>query len=149
MIKKIIAFIIVFSVAIFSLAPLVHAERKSKWTPLFSRKSENIERSKRGETTYASSSQKTPYEEYYLMIRGEIYDMVSRERPLGLKGEVELEFGLDRNGFITKGPIVLNKPDLRLVRAAVNCVKKIVPFPSFPEGLDKEEIEFYVVVRYE
>lgn len=61
---------------------------------------------------------------------------------------VELQFTLDRQGFLRRSPVVLNKPDLILVRAAVNCVKEVVPFPPFPDSMEEEVAEFYVVVRY-
>jgi len=152
MLNKSIVYIVIVSIFIFLAAPLVHGKNKSKWTPLFGKKSKKVEgyRSKieEKEKVPLSPNQKTPYEEYYLTIREQIYDMVRREGHLGIKGEVELQFTLDRSGFITRGPIVLNKPDLRLVRAAVKSVKKVAPFPKFPSSLDKEEAEFYIVVRY-
>jgi len=96
-----------------------------------------------------STAIKTPYEKYYLTVEREIHDMVTRQDVSGLKGEVELQLTLGRDGFVIRGPIVLNKPELELVRAAVNCVKKVSPFPPFPRAMEKEEADFYVVVRYE
>ncbi len=97
----------------------------------------------------APAAGKTSYEEYYLMLREEINSMAYRQDVSGLKGAVEVQFTLDKNGFIISGPLVLNKPHLKLVRAAVNCVKQAVPFPPFPKAMGKKEAEFYVVVRYE
>ena len=134
------------------MAPYVYAQKKSKWTPLFNKKSIKAQKHKieeKDKKDTLTPNQKTPYEEYYLMIRDEIYDMMGEENDLDIKGEVKVQFTLNRDGFITRGPIVLNKPPLALVRAVVKCVKKIVPFPEFPDSLDKEEAEFYVVVRYE
>ena len=96
-----------------------------------------------------SISKKTPYEEYYLMIRKEINDNARLQDVSGLEDEVGLQFTLDEEGFVIRGPVVLNKPDLKLVRAAVNCINKTSPFPHFPKGMKMTEAEFYVVVRYE
>ncbi len=126
--------------------------KKAEWTPLLqapSKKTETRVFKREGDVKDLLVSEKTPYEDYYLTIREEINDMVARQDVSGLKGEVELQFTLDNKGFIIKGPMVLNKPDLKLVRNAVKCLKDIVPFPSFPRVLKKKEAEFYVVVRYE
>ena len=92
---------------------------------------------------------KTPYESYYLMIRKEINQISARQNVSGAKGEVQVQFTLDKKGFLTRGPVVLNKPDLTLVRAAVNCIKKASPFPPFPKGLKQNDAQFAVTVRYE
>lgn len=126
-------------------------KKKSRWAVLFGSRPEKEKRQKAeklGEMP-VTAVQKTPYEEYYLAVRNEIDTFAKKQDVEGLKGEVELQFSLDRHGFLTRGPIVLNKPDLKLVRAAVNCVKKISPFPPFPRNMKKGEEEFNIVVRYE
>jgi MSHA type pilus biogenesis protein MshL len=125
--------------------------QKLEWTPITLAKVPHKKETQKAPGTKTGKEilpKKTPYEEYYLTIRKDINDMAKGQDVSGLKGEVELQFSVDRNGFLTKGPIVLNKPDLRLVRASVNCVKKVAPFPRFPKTL-KDEEEFYIVVRYE
>ncbi|NQT75370.1 MAG: hypothetical protein HQ566_02485 [Candidatus Omnitrophica bacterium] len=92
---------------------------------------------------------RTPYEDYFLAIRDEINAAAARQDVSGLKGEVDLQFTVDKEGFVTRGPVVLNNPDLTLVRSAVNCVKQVAPFPAFPRTMKKDEAEFSVVVRYE
>ena len=94
-------------------------------------------------------SEKTSYEEYYLIVREEISNIAKGQDVSGAVGNVELQFTLDNEGFLARSPVVLNKPDLALVRAAVSCVKKAVPFPPFPESLRKVEAEFRVTVKYE
>ncbi len=150
MVKKTVIYTFIYVLSISLMTPLLHAEKKSKWTPLFDQKTKEVRRPKveEKEKKTVFIDQRTSYEEYYLIIREEINDMARREPSPGIEGEVEVQFTLDRDGFITRGPIVLNKPDLKLVRAAVNCVKKVVPFPPFPNSLDKDEAQFYVVVRY-
>jgi MSHA biogenesis protein MshL len=97
-----------------------------------------------------SSITKTPYEEYYLAIRQEINDLAKMDKDIsGIKGEVQLALELDRDGFLVRSPVVLNNPDLRLVRSAVRSVKKALPFQRFPKGLDNDHAEFNVVIRYE
>ena len=114
---------------------------KNKWAQLFT---------SRPKVTKA----KTPldqgaYEKYYMALRKEVNNIAKKQDVSGKKGEVELQFSLDREGFLVRGPVVLNKPDLQLVRAAVNSVKKAIPFGVFPKGIKQKEAEFYVVVRYE
>ncbi|MDP8230514.1 MAG: secretin N-terminal domain-containing protein [Candidatus Gorgyraea atricola] len=121
-------------------------KKKKEWTPVFSNKKPEKEKVVKQEKKEVV---KTPYESYYLAIRKEIIGAAQRQDMEGFTGDVELQFTLDRDGFLTKGPIVLNKPDLKLVRAAVNCVKLTSPFFPFPKSLDKEEAEFYIIVRYE
>jgi MSHA type pilus biogenesis protein MshL len=123
-------------------------EKKSVWTRLFDAKvPEKAGKSVRPAERSSVPEQK-PYEKYYLIVRDEINNIAKNQDVSGLKGEVELEFTLDKEGFLIKTPVVLNKPDLKLVRAAVNCVKKAVPFPPFFKGM-KDAEEFSIVVRYE
>ncbi len=121
---------------------------RKKWTPvsILKPKEGNAEKPSRKTTTAAAS--KTPYEEYYLRVREDINSTAARQDVEGLEGEVEAQFTLDRDGFLTRGPVVLNKPDLKLVRAAVNCIKQASPFSPFPETMRNREENFYVVVRY-
>ncbi|MFC1508538.1 secretin N-terminal domain-containing protein [Candidatus Omnitrophota bacterium] len=95
-----------------------------------------------------SQAKKTPYDEYYFVISEEINSIVLRQDVSGLEGAVELQFSLDKEGFITRGPTVLNKPDLLLVRNAVNCIKEGAPYPPFSRKMKKDEEEFSVVLRY-
>ena len=67
----------------------------------------------------------------------------------GISGEVELQFTLDKEGFLIRGPVVLNNPDLRLVRSIVKIVKKASPFLHFPKALKENQADFNVVIRYE
>lgn len=128
---------------------------KKKWTrisPMRLKKGGAVQKDVGPRTTHAVPGigiGKTPYEEYYLMVREDINSMAFHQDVEGLKGEVEIQFTLDRKGFLTRSPVVLNKPDLKLVRAAVNCVKKVSPFAPFPRTMRNKEENFYVVVRYE
>ena len=130
------------SPAKLALAKAIAAKTpKNKWAQLFT---------SRPKVTKA----KTPldqgaYEKYYMALRKEVNNIAKKQDVSGKKGEVELRFSLDREGFLVRGPVVLNKPDLQLVRAAVNSVKKAIPFGVFPKGIKQKEAEFYVVVRYE
>jgi hypothetical protein len=45
--------------------------------------------------------------------------------------------------------VVLNNPDLRLVRSAVRTVKKASPFLKFPKALKQDQADFNVIIRYE
>jgi outer membrane biosynthesis protein TonB len=141
---------------------------KRKWAPILgasSREPEDVERPvlaagdsevKNIETPEAktaagpSPANKTPYEEYYFTLRQEINNSAKQDKDaMGIGGDVQLQFTLDKEGFLIKGPIVLNNPDLRLVRSAVKIVKKAAPFLRFPKALKKDQADFSVVVRYE
>ena len=114
---------------------------KNKWARLFT--------SKPKVTKAKTPLDQGAYEKYYMALRKEVNNIAKKQDVSGKKGEVELQFSLDREGFLVRGPVVLNKPDLQLVRAAVNSVKKAIPFGVFPKGIKQKEAEFYVVVRYE
>ncbi len=121
---------------------------KRKWVPILGSKgsSEELEDS----TAKSPVTNKTSYEEYYLNIGQEVNALAKQDKDVsGINGEVELMFTLDKEGFLIRGPIVLNQPDLRLVRSAVKIVKKASPFISFPKGLNKDQADFNVVIRYE
>jgi len=123
-----------------SVEPVKPRRPRATWTPLLGAQSQGTGIERDGET---------PYEEYYLRVREEINNIASEQDVGGFSGEVELQFTLDRDGFLTRSPVVLNKPDMKLVRAAVNCVKLASPFPPFPRDMRKEKAEFYVLVKYE
>lgn len=124
---------------------------RQKWTPILGASSREIK--KTGSPVLEaglSSSDKTPYEEYYFALRQEINNLAKQDKDIaGIKGEVHLQFTLDKEGFLIKGPIVLNNPDLKLVRSAVKIVKKAAPFRKFPKGLKKNQEDFNIVARYE
>ncbi|MFC1621187.1 secretin N-terminal domain-containing protein [Candidatus Omnitrophota bacterium] len=132
-------------------------KKKTEWAPLFGKKEPKKKKEASNLKDPLSVEKnvpkgqvaKTPYEAYYLAIRKEIMSAAKEQNIEGFTGDVELQFTLDKDGFLTKGPIVLNKPDLKLVRAAVNCVKRTSPFFPFPKSLKKKDAEFYIVVRYE
>lgn len=127
---------------------------KVKWAPVSGADSRKVKNAKEPEAkeyiTEPSAANKTPYEEYYLSIREEINDLAKQDKDVsGINGDVQLEFTLDKEGFLIRGPVVLNNPDLRLVRSAVKIVKKASPFLHFPKALKKDEADFDIVVRYE
>ncbi|MDP2920760.1 MAG: secretin N-terminal domain-containing protein [Candidatus Omnitrophota bacterium] len=108
------------------------------------------ERLYNADTRDSSSSVKTAYEEYYFGLRQEINSLAKNDKDVtGLAGDVEIQFTLDREGFIVSGPVVLNKPDLRLVRSAVRIVKKAMPFQRFPKELKQNQADFNITVKYE
>ena len=90
-----------------------------------------------------------PYETYYAIIREEVEDMARRQNVGGLKGEVDVQFILDKDGFLVRQPRVINEPDVRLAESAVDCIKLLSPFPPFPKDLARDEAIFLVTLRYE
>lgn len=142
-----------FNLSVKTKPRIRHRKRKIKWQPLLTyrpidRSTQKI-RKPRGREMGTALPKKTTYEEYYLTVREEINYIAARQDVSGIKGEVKVQFALNKEGFIIRGPTVLNKPDLKLVRNAVNCVKEAVPFPVFPRKMGKDKAEFLVVVRYE
>ncbi|MDP2981409.1 MAG: secretin N-terminal domain-containing protein [Candidatus Omnitrophota bacterium] len=126
---------------------------KRKWTPILGTSSREPEDAEEPVLAAGDSEVKnieTPYEEYYFTLRQGINNLAKQDEDvIGIKGDVQLQFTLDKEGFLIKGPIVLNNPDLRLVRSAVKIVKKAAPFIRFPKALKKDQADFSVVVRYE
>ncbi|MCX5693006.1 MAG: energy transducer TonB [Candidatus Omnitrophica bacterium] len=126
---------------------------RRKWTPILGTASREIKNTQNPVLTAgpsSSDSDKTPYEEYYFTLRQEINNLAKQDKDAaGIEGDVQLQFTLDKEGFLIKGPIVLNNPDLSLVRSAVKIVKKAAPFHKFPKVLKKNQADFNVVIRYE
>ena len=122
---------------------------KQKWTRI-SGEHQSAETPERQQRNKSEAGNKTPYEEYYFNLRQEINDLAKKDTDVkGIGGDVQLQFTLDNEGFLINGPIVLNNPDLRLVRSAVKTIKKAMPFQRFPKALKKDRAEFNIVVRYE
>jgi len=134
-------------------ANLKKEQPEQKWTPLLGAKSrdevEDAEKLKAEDSAEPSITSRTPYEEYYFKIRQEINNIAKQDLDVsGINGDVELQFTLDKEGFLIRGPVILNNPDLRLMRSAVKTVKKASPFLRFPEALKKNQADFNVVIRY-
>lgn len=110
-------------------------------------KEENLEKEI---TTFVSSVKKgESYEAYSMVVKKMIDEEVMKAARPSKSGDVQLWFILDSQGFLKKGPFVLNSPNIELVQAAVKSVKQAMPFPPFPEGIAKEEEAFEVSIRYE
>ncbi|MFH1854066.1 MAG: secretin N-terminal domain-containing protein [Candidatus Omnitrophota bacterium] len=118
-------------------APEKEKQPKQKFKPVFE--------SKRNKETKSLS----PDEEYYFIVTDEVNNIAKRQDVSGLKGEVGLKLALDKKGFITKEPVALTKSDPKLVKAAINAVKRAMPFPPLPKALSKDTAEFHIVVEYE
>jgi len=135
-------------------APEKSPQPAQKWTPILGAKNPKEARNVQNlETTpgaESSSSKRTPYEDYYFRIRQDINNLAGQDADVrGINGEVQLQFTLDKEGFVIKGPIVLNNPDLRLVRSAIKIIKKAVPFERFPKGFNRSEADFNISIKYE
>ncbi len=106
---------------------------------------EQVKRAAREVATSALS----PYESYYALIREDAEDMAARQNIGGLIGEADVQFILDKEGFLVREPRVLNDTDEGLSKAAVDCIKLLSPFPPFPEDLARDEAIFLVTLSYE
>lgn len=136
------------------VAPERSGQPARKWTPILGAKKpeevRNVQNIERSPVAEPSASKRTPYEDYYFRVRQEINNLARQDADVrGINGEVQLQFTLDKEGFVIKGPVVLNNPDLRLVRSAVKLIKKAVPFERFPKGFNRNEADFNVSIRYE
>ncbi|MFH1782736.1 MAG: secretin N-terminal domain-containing protein [Candidatus Omnitrophota bacterium] len=134
-------------------------EDKDKWTPIFNKKDQKKDKVKdevraqakevRVQRQDDTSSLGTPHAEYYKIVESDVKRIAGDRNDGSLRGRAELRFTLDRKGFIVKGPIVFNNPDLEVARAAVNAVKMASPFPPFPRGMKERQADFYIVLIYE
>ncbi len=135
-------------------APEKSTQPVQKWTPILGAKNSvevrNVENLETKPSAEPSASKRTPYEEYYFKVRQDINDLAGQDTDVrGINGEVQLQFTLDKEGFVVKGPVVLNNPDLRLVRSAVKIIKKAMPFERFPKGFKRDQVDFNISIRYE
>lgn len=127
-------------------------EPRRKWAPLLGQSARKEDKSikEAGMPGKPQTGKEAPYQEYYFEISRAINDLAREDKDAGgINGDVELQFTLDKEGFLIRGPVVLNNPDLRLVRSAVKAVKKAAPFIRFPKTLNKKQAEFNVVIKYE
>ncbi len=136
------------------IEPKKPEQPRQKWTPLLGAKkteeAKNVTEAGIESDNRPLISGRTPYEDYYLKLGQEINNLANADNDVrGIAGDVELQFTLDKEGFLIKGPIVINNPDLRLVRSAVKIVKKASPFLRFPRALNKNQADFDIVIRYE
>lgn len=126
-------------------------ELRAKWDPVIKKKEIFVDKEYGSSEIMRHTIEETPYDAYYISVNEEIDRAlrdVSREVS-GVIGEVQVKFSLDKQGFLTKGPVVLNNPDMRLVRNVVDCIKNISPFRPFPEDVSEDEMDFQIVIRYE
>ncbi|MBF0485100.1 MAG: energy transducer TonB [Candidatus Omnitrophica bacterium] len=69
--------------------------------------------------------------------------------PKHLKGEVNLEFLLKRDGSLASQPKIISATDPSLRKYALQAIKDAHPFPPFPKELGKDKATFTVLLSYE
>ncbi len=107
------------------------------------------EMKKKAEKVMAEQSERKLYSEYYLQITQRLYDYIQRNYiDLGLKGEVNVVFLIDKNGNLVGEPAVIGDVEPAIRDLAIEVVKKASPYPSFPEGLKKDKEAFNILLSF-
>ncbi|MCD6080850.1 MAG: hypothetical protein J7J54_05315 [Candidatus Omnitrophica bacterium] len=107
------------------------------------------EMKKKAEKVMAEQSERKVYSEYYLQVTQRLYDYIQRNYiDLGLKGEVNVVFLIDKNGNLVGEPAVIGDVEPAIRDLAIEVVKKASPYPSFPEGLKKGKEAFNILLSF-
>lgn len=89
------------------------------------------------------------YQNYYKLIRGLIKNAV-RYPKRQLEGDIYVNFTLLRNGKLAEISILdeesTDSPLLK--RAVLDGINEASPFPSFPQGLNKESLNLSVIISF-
>jgi len=89
-------------------------------------------------------------QEYYEIVRRKVLDTVRVNYPKqAIKGEVQVDFWVRRDGTLKGTPAVLKPVHEALQAAAIASVEASAPFPSFPKRFTKSENEFKITIVYE
>lgn len=74
--------------------------------------------------------------------------MACRPGGLGLAGTVRLAFGLDDRGALARARVVGSSGVVLLDRAALQALRRAVPFPAPPEEMRTDMEDFEVEIRF-
>jgi Flp pilus assembly secretin CpaC len=104
---------------------------------------------KKAEKVMAEEGERKLYSEYYLQVTQRLYDYIQRNYiDLGLKGEVNVVFLVDKNGNLVGEPAVIGDVEPAVRDLAIEVVKKASPYPPFPEGLKKKKEAFNILLSF-
>jgi len=126
-------------------------EQKAEITPPSEAEKKLVkkEMKKKAEEVMAEQSERKLYSEYYLQVTQRLYDYIQRNYiDLGLKGEVNVVFLIDKNGNLVGEPAVIGDVEPAIRDLAIEVVKKASPYPPFPEGLKKDKEAFNILLSF-
>jgi len=101
---------------------------------------------------FASLSKEPVFLNYYRAIREKIKISANRNKPAFFRpGEVCIFFVLDKKGELRRLKIIEAKssPDPHLRQTSLISMEEASPFPPFPEGLNREQIAFSIIIAFE
>ncbi len=75
------------------------------------------------------------------------YPLVAKRR--GMQGEVVCRFVITKDGVLKDAVVISSSPHSILDRAALDAIKKAVPYPAFPEFYKEESLTSSVTIRFE
>jgi TonB family protein len=101
---------------------------------------------------FASLSKEPVFLDYYRAIREKIKISAHRHKPAFFSsGEVYIFFILDKQGELRRLKVIDSKSDPSTVlrEAAMRSVEDASSFPPFPQGLNREQISFNIIIAFE
>ncbi|MCU0665997.1 MAG: hypothetical protein MUF05_02770 [Candidatus Omnitrophica bacterium] len=85
---------------------------------------------------------------YYQNLINRIQGFAKRNSPVGVNGNVVVNFLLSSNGQLLAEPNIISSSEDSLVPYALKVIKDAIPFPVFPTGINKTEERFTVTISY-
>ncbi|MCX7662072.1 MAG: hypothetical protein N2Z79_05270, partial [Candidatus Omnitrophica bacterium] len=85
--------------------------------------------------------------DYYCYINEKINQTAQKNLP-NQEGKVKLSFVLSREGRLVEEPKVESSTEEALIAYAITAIKDASPFIPFPEGLEKEKEQFFIIIDY-
>jgi TonB family protein len=121
-------------------------KEEKKQAPALTREEQMVARD------FASLSKEPVFLDYYRAIREKIKISAHRHKPAFFSpGEVYIFFILDNQGELRRLKVIDSKSDPSTVlrEAAMRSVEDASPFPLFPQGLNREQISFNIIIAFE
>ncbi|MCX5657611.1 MAG: TonB family protein [Candidatus Omnitrophica bacterium] len=121
-------------------------KEEKKQAPALTREEQMVARD------FASLSKEPVFLDYYRAIREKIKISAHRHKPAFFNpGEVYIFFILDKQGELRRLKVIDSKSDPNTVlrEAAMRSVEDASPFPLFPQGLNREQISFNIIIAFE
>ncbi len=97
-------------------------------------------------------NEKKEFEEYYLIVRDQIFDRLKKVDFSEYKGKIDtikVEFELYSSGMLKSTPKFYGTSDRKLKSILNRSFKQALPFPKFPQSLDKSSKRFIISISFE
>lgn len=124
----------------------IELKKEESQAPVLTREEQMVARD------FASLSREPAFLDYYRAIREKIKVSAHRHKPAFFNpGEVYVFFVLDKQGELRRLKVIDSKssPDSALRDAAIISVEDASPFPLFPQGINREQISFNIIISFE